>query len=843
MTEPEKEEAIPLVTVKDDGTLGITIEAINFLNTLQEQKIAVLTMTGPINSGKSHLLNSFLHNPTAFGASTKGLYIWKKAITLDNGIKLLLIDSQGLSKNAPESSGQKLFILSILLSTCLIYNTSSSINEDTLSNLAYYTDVVNKINIKPENINNCNNIDNLSEYFPEFIWILRDTSSSNASSSSNNNKDCSDLLEEQLIVNPKGEKIRKLFKKRSCYYIPSASVSASKTESEHNNSNNNSNNEFIKTVDEFYMNVKKTITNKKINKFELDGNALFGMLQNYLDLMNHDENPVISLALENVLLSKANNISEKNFESFKTNLAKTFEPKYPMNMNEIYKTFFELQNKETELFCADVQETLTIKQCGDYLNKLHNRMRSELEFIFETNKEYYDEWFDMEYKELEQVLASQSVIDKIDDLKTFFTVYTTTLQTAMNKMLDIPNYEPSINIIGVTCKIIRELIAGKIQKFGEVISEKHMNYVKEREQKIEDMKYDIKRLNEQVNSDKKIIETKNQENSELKRNLIELETKFEKINLESKVKEKEAANNLLMEVKKSQQLQEFYLLQLKEKDNTIVKCQQTIDKLNKNILDINKENSNKANELHKENLKLHSEIERMSEQAKKGKSEMSSNQNLNLQSMFKSIQNTFTEFEESLSKLDIEAQNIFKMKYLEQSTNEIKNKFPNWIEALREFGENQIKTVNETNEKKLKELQEELQSIKWESDKKDFNLKEKTDSINVYKMKLDAVNQELKDTKDIANAKNELISIQNETVNLLEKRIAALEKDKTDLEMNLNKNIVNYKMKEDEIETLVIVFRGILSKRKDKYDHNIKRLSGEPKKAIEDLVRQYKLFK
>jgi hypothetical protein len=50
-------------------------------------------------------------------------------------------------------------------------------------------------------------------------------------------------------------------------------------------------------------------------------------------------------------------------------------------------------------------------------------------------------------------------------------------------------------------------------------------------------------------------------------------------------------------------------------------------------------------------------------------------------------------------------------------------------------------------------------------------------------------------------------------------------------------------MKEDEIETLVIVFRVILSNRKDKYDHNIKRLSGEPKKAIEDLVRQYKLFK
>ena len=223
------------------------------------------------------------------------------------------------------------------------------------------------------------------------------------------------------------------------------------------------------------------------------------------------------------------------------------------------------------------------------------------------------------------------------DLKNFFTVYAATLQTAMNKMLDIPNYDPSINTIGVTCKIIRELIAGKIQKFGEVISEMHLSYVREKEQKIEDLKFDIKRLNEQVGSDKKIIETKNQEKSELKRNLIELETKFEKLSLESKVKEKEAANNLLMEVKKCQQLQEFYLIQLKEKDNKIVECQQMIDKLNKNISDVNKENSNKVNELHKENLKLHCEIERMREQEKKGKSEMSSNQNLNLQSMFKSI--------------------------------------------------------------------------------------------------------------------------------------------------------------------------------------------------------------
>ena len=99
------------------------------------------------------------------------------------------------------------------------------------------------------------------------------------------------------------------------------------------------------------------------------------------------------------------------------------------------------------------------------------------------------------------------------------------------------------------------------------------------------------------------------------------------------------------------------------------------------------------------------------------------------------------------------------------------------------------------------------------------------------------------DTKEIANSKNELIDKQKETITMLEERVSGLEKENADLEVNLNKNVFNYKMKEDEIETLVMVFGGILSKRKDKYEHNMKRLSVEPKRAIEELVKQYKLFK
>ena len=63
------------------------------------------------------------------------------------------------------------------------------------------------------------------------------------------------------------------------------------------------------------------------------------------------------------------------------------------------------------------------------------------------------------------------------------------------------------------------------------------------------------------------------------------------------------------------------------------------------------------------------------------------------------------------------------------------------------------------------------------------------------------------------------------------------------LELNLNQNIVNYKMKEDELETLLIVIEGMLSKKKDKYEHNLSRLSSEIKATIQAIVDKYKFFK
>ena len=49
-------------------------------------------------------------------------------------------------------------------------------------------------------------------------------------------------------------------------------------------------------------------------------------------------------------------------------------------------------------------------------------------------------------------------------------------------------------------------------------------------------------------------------------------------------------------------------------------------------------------------------------------------------------------------------------------------------------------------------------------------------------------------------------------------------------------------MKEDEVDTLVMIIDGILGRRRDKYEHNLNRLSAETKQQIEEIVSEYEIF-
>ena len=800
-----KDEPVQLV-ISSDGILETTTEAINILTALKNEKLCILSINGPLSTGKSTLANNIINvNDSGFkvGEKTEGIWLWGKPIKLSNDSNLLILDCQGLNKSDNHNISQKLFILSILLSTCVVYNTKGELTEGIINDFIYFSDLTNKVNVQGENDNKINNIDNLKEYFPELILINDVASKEN--------------IQDSVEKNPLSENICKLFENKSYY----------------NRQN----------YQELIEKVKSEMKYKTIKNHIIDGDSLFGLLQNYIDFINNEEHPVINSALENVLLSKAKNESEFILDEFKNVFNKKLE--YPMSITDIYKIFLGLEKKYSDKFFKKVEKYLTHRQTGEYIKKLFTDMEKELDSCLETNKDYYDEWFGLEYKELEEVLSKIN-LESIEQIKVFILSYTSTLQTCLNKFLNIPNSEFCKNLITILSKIFQEFVFDKLNQFGEKINDIYENYSKECNSNIENLNNNIKKLTDQIDSNKKLLNDKNKEKSEANRSFMELETKIDKLNREIKSKEKEYENNLNIEIQKYQKMETYYTSQIKEKEQSISNLESKIEQLNKDLLGTNNESQNKANELSRENIKLQNEIKRMkSEKSIEGKESpvVYDEQNLNLQTFFKNIQNTFMEFKESVDKLDKENENIFKTKHLDNSTKEIEGKINNCVTDIKSFCEKQIKTMNENYENEIKKIKDEYDELNFELTKKNVDVSEQTKLKEVCEIKLKESVKQINELTEISKSKDNLITTQNEALRMYEDKINDYKKMKEDLELSLAKNIYNFKMKEDEFDSLLMVIEGIVSRKKEKYEHNLNKLSPDIQNTLQALVKQYKFFK
>jgi len=795
-----KDEPIQVVLVSE-GRLETTAEAINILYSLKNQKLCILSINGPLSSGKSTLANNIIDkNNQGFTVKekTQGIWIWGNPITLNNGAKLLILDCQGLNKSEADEISEKLYILSILLSTYIIYNTEGELTNEKIKDFIYFTDISKKIKVQESEINdNINYVNNLKKYLPKLFFV--------------NNFESSEKMKDIIEKNTDCVTFCKLFENRD--YI---------------NCDN-----YKGLVEK----IKSEMKFKTIKQNIIDGYSLFGLLQNYIDFINNGEIPIIKSALENILLSKAKNESEFIFEEFKNKFSKKME--YPMSITDIYKIYFELQLSSTDKFCKKVEKYLTPTQTGEYIQKIFKDMEKELESNLETNKDYYTEWFDMEYKELEDVMSK---INFQSNAKAFISTYTSTLQTCLVKFSNIPNTDFCKNLLMTLSKIFQNFVIDKLNKMGEKINDMNENYSQESNINIEKLNNEIKNLNDQIENNRKLLEETNKEKSELNKNFLELENKFEKLNRESKAKEKEYENNLKIEIQKYQKMETYYNTQIKEKDQKITNLEAKIENLNHEILDSEKP-SIKEDELNSKNNNNQIETTTVKSEDRIEKPVVSDEQTSNLQNLFKNMQTTFMELKIKVDKIDKENENIFKSQNLENYTMIFEEKLNTCITEVKAFFEKQIKELNENYEKDLNKIKNENNELNVELTKMKIDVNEKTKLNEVIGAKLEENMKQINQLKEISKSKDNLIDNQNDSLKMYSKKINEFKKMKEDLELSLAKNIYNFKMKEDEYESLFMVLDGIISKKKEKYEHNFNKLSPDVQTMLETLAKQFKFFK
>ena len=147
-----------------------------------EGNVAVCNVVGPLRTGKSYILNLLLNEKNAFelGGSvdscTRGIWMWDTPIKHKNKhgeFNLILMDTEGLGSNDRGTElDNKIFVLSLLLSSYFVLNTKNVIDRDAIKKLAIMADLSSFINSSINNKDDQNK--NFALNSPDFVWCLRD---------------------------------------------------------------------------------------------------------------------------------------------------------------------------------------------------------------------------------------------------------------------------------------------------------------------------------------------------------------------------------------------------------------------------------------------------------------------------------------------------------------------------------------------------------------------------------------------------------------------------------------------------------------------------------------------
>ena len=867
MEEKEFEEkAIPLITEGFD----LETDGIEFLQKLSDKNIAVISIIGPVSSGKSFLATQMsdkinkgfeISSTDNKECCTKGIWVWGKPIIKDN-YYIIILDAQGLRIDTEENLeySQKIFALCTLISSIVIYNYKNDETKEgnKLSNevIEQSYELFNKMiqflpKIKLEDNEELSEEMNkiTSSHLPEFLWIYRDSTTTDFNAFNE--------LEKNFLE--KNEYFKTLFKNKIKKYSLPCPMDLNKMKS---NSYLNISEDEIKSGGPFSQEYKTTFNNLKnkiihactpkvIKSLSLNGNLFYGLLQEYASAIFSGDYMFVESPLSNVVFSNLGEITESITETFKEKLEEKNNEVY--NIIQIMKNAFEvfsdgLLNEYQNNFIGKLIHSQFMTE------EMNNILSSVSDEVLDTNINEKLTQFNDSLKELTEKESSEKTgkIEAIPDIKKNLNEFANKIQKEIEENIFKKENE-FLNSFGFIKDYIIKCICNKINSYADSIQ----FYVEHNLQTVESSS----KTNEEA------FEAKIQELNEKENELNKLKIELEKMKQNMKDKEKEYQNNVLIENKKYINLKEDYEKILKEKNLELKKLEDKNNEINQEIRNIFMERNNKddLSKIKNENMQLKvdlgikekqlnaltSKLKDLEEKKRKQSSiqeEMDNNilkesDIPKLKEMFKAINKTITEYSEKINNLEKNKKQVFHDKFIEQNKSDWKKTYNNWNEELNQFKEDHFKTMENNYSHELSELKKEnsnlineLKSLFNEVDAKNIEIMKLTQKINSDKEIFDIKKKEIKDILE----KNDKMQKEME---IFKVRLAETEKQLKTVENNLGNYKYKANMIEEQVDYIIRLIQSMINKNKKLYFSLFNKMQDEYKKVFQEFNKAFNIIK
>ena len=861
-----EEKAIPLITEGFD----LETDGIEFLQKLSDKNIAVISVIGPVCSGKSFLAGQMfdkinkgfeINSADNKECCTKGIWIWGKPIIKDN-YYIIILDAQGLKTDTDENLeySQKIFALCTLISSIVIYNykddkiketnkISEEIIEQSYELFNKMTQILPKIKLEDneelsEEVNKIT-----SSNIPEFLWIYRDSSTTDFNSFSD--------FEKKYLE--KNEYFNTLFKNKIKKYTLPTPMEIDKMNS---NSYLNIPDEEIQKGSPFTEEYNKSfniLKNKIINickpkiikNLSLNGNLFYGLLQEYASSIFSGDSIFIESPLSNVVFSNLGEITEGINETFKEKLEEKNNEVY--DIIQIMKNSFEvfsdgLLNEYQNTFIGKLLHSQFLTE------EMNNILSSVSDEVLVTNITEKLNQFNESINELIEKESNEKAekIGAIPDIKKNLYELSSKIQNQIEQ--DIFKKENEfINSFEFIKDYIIKCICNKINSYADSIQ----FYVENNLQTVESSS----------KTKEAAYEAKIQELNEKENELNKLRIEIEKMQQNMKDKEKEYESNLLIEYQKYINLKEDYEKIISEKNSELIKLEAKNREINLELKNIYMERNNKDDlskvineniqlkvdlsikdkEINELNSKL-SEIEQIKRkqsniQEKNGNDFLKENDIPKLKEMFKTINKTITDYSEKIEQLEKNKNVVFDDKFIEINKSDWKKTYNNWNDELNQFKESHFKTMEDNYIKEISELKKENNNLLSELNSLFNNLNDK--NIEIIKL-----NQKIQSDKEIFEIKQGEIKDVLKKCDMIQKeleiykvRYSDKEKQIDSIEIELGESKDNAIFYKGQMENIIGLINTMMKKDRRNYFTYFNQIQGNYKKIFVDFNKTFGIFK
>ena len=834
-----EEKPIPLITEGFD----LETDGIEFLQKLSDKNIAVISIIGPVFSGKSFLasqLSGKINKGFEINTSknkeencTKGIWIWGKPIIKDD-YYIIILDAQGFKIDTEENLeySQKIFSLCTLISSLVIYNYKDDKMQGKLSNEIYEEsfNLFNKIiqflqKIKLEDNEELSDENNkiTSSHIPDFFWVYRDCS----------NTDFNIFNDLEKKFKDENEYFNNLFKNKIRKYTLPCPMDASKmvenkyleSTEEEINKGGPFNEEYKSLFNNFKNKIINNCTPKLVKNLSLNGNLFYGLLQEYASAIYSGENMFVESPLSNIVFSNLGEITEGINDTFKEKLEEKNGEVY--DIIEILKNSFEifsdgLLNEYQTTFIGKLLHSQYITE------QMNNILSSVSDEVLDTNISEKLNEYNSTIKELTEKEGAEKIneITSTSDIKKSLYDFSNKIKTQIEENLFKKENE-FLSSFSLIKDYIIKCICNKINLYADNIQ----FYIEHNLQSIESSyKY-----NDEV------FEAKIKELSEKGNELIKLKIEIEKMEMQMKEKEKEFQSSLDIEKQKYVDLEKYYKDIINIKDAEIKKLEEKNDKINQEIKNqlMEKKNEGDITKLKDEIVKLKLNL------VLKEKQINSLNSNLKefdkdlkipeLKEIFKNINKTVLDYADLVKKFEENKHLFFHDKFIENVKSQWSEKENDWRRELNQFKESHFKTMENNYKKEIDTLIKEKEKLYEEKS----DLKSDIDNKDLEIAKLQ---QKIESDKEIIDLKQGEIQTVTKNKEAIEMQLGINEVKIRSMEKILNEYKIKANILEEQIENIIILIESISKKDKRKYSSYFNKIMDEQhKNTFKELVKNLNL--